>query len=158
MAERDDARLTAEVLAALERDTFLDPLTMQVFVDNGIVTLTGSIDSEINRQAAEDAARRVVGVRDVVNELTLMATESSARADEDIANEVREQMAADPTINLERFHVRSRFGRVFITGTAESLEEKESLVAAVRRVPGVEDIEDRTELVVPAIGGQTSAD
>lgn len=151
MAERDNAQLTAEVLAELRRDTFLEPLAIQVIADNGIVTLTGSIDSELNRQAIEDAARRVAGVRDVRNYLTLMGAESSSRSDDDVRAEVIEQLQRDPTIEAERFRVRVRFGRVFLTGTAESLEERESVVAAAQRVPGVEAIDDRTDVHVPVI-------
>jgi osmotically-inducible protein OsmY len=152
MAENDDARLTAEVLAALRRDTYLRPLQMQVAVDNGTVTLTGSVDSQINRRAAEDAARRVVGIRDVRNYLTLMGGESSSRSDGDIVREIREQMAQDPTIDdPAHFHVRSEFGPVCGVGTAESEEERESVIAAVRRVPGVESVDDRMELRVPMV-------
>ncbi|MDI7276776.1 MAG: BON domain-containing protein, partial [Anaerolineae bacterium] len=93
MAERDDARLTAEVLAALRRNTFLEPLAMQVVADNGVVTLTGSVDSELNRQAAEREVRLIEGVREVRNMLTVMGARSSSRSDEDIVREVREAMA-----------------------------------------------------------------
>lgn len=151
MAERDDERLAAEVLAELRRNTFLEPLSMQVIVDNGVVTLTGSVDTELNRQAAEDTARRIVGVRDVINQLTLIGKESYARRDAEIQREVLEQMAADPTIEVDRFHVRVRFGQVIISGTAESLEERESVIAAAQRVPGVEGIDDRIQVRVPII-------
>jgi osmotically-inducible protein OsmY len=154
MAKRDDdRRLESEVRAELKRNAFLEPLGIQVFADGGTVTLVGSVDSELTRQSVEDAARLVVGVENVNNELTLMGPESSARADEDIVREIKEQIAADNTIEEpERFHVRSRFGQVFISGTAESMEERESVLLAAQRVPGVESIEDRMELKVPVIG------
>ncbi len=155
MAKQDDnVRLANEVRAELRRNAFLDPLAVQVFADNGVVTLTGSVDSELTRQAAEDAARLIVGVTDVRNELTLMGPESSARSDQDLENEVRAQIASDPTLEQpERFHVRARFGHVYISGIAESEEERESLILAAQRVPGVEGVEDRTELRVPIIEG-----
>ncbi len=152
MAESDDIRLTAEVLAELRRDTFLRPLDLRVSAANGVVTLTGSVDSEITRRSAEDAVRRVVGVTDVQNLLTLMGTESSSRSDDDIVREVLEQMQSDPTIDdLQRYHIRSHFGQVFVSGMAESMEEHESVIAAIRRVPGVESVDDRIEEQVPLI-------
>ncbi len=152
MATHDDQQLAANVLAELRRNTFLEPLAMQVIADNGVITLAGSIDSELNRQTAENMARLVPGVRDVVNQLTLIGQESYARDDADIQREVIEQMKADPTIQVERFHVRVQFGRVIIAGTAESLEERESVIAAAQRVPGVEGIDDRMQVRVPVVG------
>lgn len=154
MAQRDDdARLAAEVMATLRRNTFLEPLAMQVDVDNGIVTLTGSVESDLARQTAEQEVRDIVGVQDVRNRLTLMGPESSSRSDDDIVSEVMKEISRDPTIeNPERFHVRSRFGQVFVSGTAESYEEHESVLAAVHRVPGVESIDDRMEINIPIVG------
>lgn len=151
MAERDDAELTAAVLAALRRNTFLRPLAIDVVVDDGVVTLSGSVESELIRQTAEREVRLIEGVKDVQNMLTVMGVESSSRSDEDIEREVREAMAADPTIDPGHFHVRSQFGRVIISGMAESYEEQESAIAAAKRVPGVEEVEDRTEVSIPMI-------
>ena len=154
MTERDDARLTAEVLAALRRNTFLEPLAFQVVANDGVVTLTGSIETELSRRAIEERVWEVAGVKDVHNHLTVMEDESSSRSDDDIRREVIEQIELDPTIEASRFHVRSQFGRVFISGTAESLDEHESVIAAIHRVPGVTGIDDRIGDRVPIVGDE----
>lgn len=153
MAKIEDARLTEDVLSALRADAFLRPLTlgMRVDADNGVVTLTGSIDSQENRQAAEDAVRRVEGVKQVYNRLTLMGQESSERADSDLQREVIEEIRKDPSIQPERFYVRARMGAIYLSGEAQSEEERDSVIAAARRVPGVEGVEDRIEVHVPVI-------
>lgn len=151
MAERDDTQLTAEVVAALRRDTFLEPLAIEVVASDGIVTLTGSIETEFNKRAVEGRVRQVAGVREIRNHLTVMEDESSSRSDDDIRREVTEQLRVDPTIQEGRFHVRSQFGRVFVSGTAESLEEQESVISAIHRVPGVTGIDDRMEVRVPIL-------
>jgi len=153
MSKIEDARLTEHVLAALRADAFLRPLTlgMRVDADNGVVTLTGSVDAEENRQAAEDAVRRVQGVKRVYNRLTLMGQESSERADSDLQREVLEEVRKDPSIQPERFHVRARMGIIYLSGEAQSEEERDSVIAAARRVPGVEGVEDRMEIRVPVI-------
>jgi len=153
MAQEADRELEAMVLASLRRNTFLRPLAIKVGVRDGIVTLEGSIDSELNRQAAEHEIRLIDGVKGVENHLTVIGEESSSRTDRDVAQEVREQIAADPTLeDASRFHIRVEFGRVFVSGEAESMEERESVLAAIQRVPGVEGIEDRMTVRVPMIG------
>ncbi len=159
MAERGDAELTAAVLAALRDDVFMRPLTlgMQISADNGIVTLRGSVDSELNRQTAEHVAREAAGVRDVVNLLTVMDAESSGRSDADLLEEIKREMRRDLTIEApERFYLRVRFGRATASGTAESEEERDSVLAAIRRVPGVEGVDDLMDVKVPVIGQPTS--
>ncbi len=154
MAERDDAQLTESVLAALRSDTFVRPLTlgMEVVAGDGIVTLTGSIDSAFNRETVEHIVRQVEGVKGVNNYLTLMGAESTMRPDADVQHEIIEQMGRDPTIQPERFHVGVRFGRVALSGVAESEEERESVIAAAQRVPGVQAVEDNMEVRIPMAG------
>lgn len=158
MAERIGPQLTESVLESLRGDTFLRRLTMGLQVvadDNGVVTLTGSIDSLFNRDIIEQNVRQVEGVRDVNNYLTLMGADSNVRPDAEVQHEIMEQMALDPTLERrERFHVRVRFGRVELTGEVESWEERESVVAAVQRVPGVQAVEDRLEMRVPLASRQ----
>jgi len=56
-----------------------------VVVKDGIVTLTGWVDSYTKRWAAEEAALRVKGVKGVANEIEVRLPASSERTDADIA-------------------------------------------------------------------------
>ena len=58
MATNDNARFTMEVLSALQADSFLRRISagIRVDADDGVVTLTGSMESPEDRQAAIDAA------------------------------------------------------------------------------------------------------
>ncbi len=155
----NNPKLTEEVISALERDAFLRPqtLSMQVLADNdGVVTLVGSIESELDRKTAIDIASRVPGVNSVDNQLTLMGRESSVRPDADVQQEILEQIRADPTLERpERFHVRLHYGVAYVEGTVESEEEHDSVLAAIHRVPGVQGIEDRLELHIPMYKSQS---
>jgi BON domain len=59
----DDRRLKQEVLDELDFDPSIDAANIGVSVDDGIVTLTGHVSSYVEKSAAEQAARRVKGVR-----------------------------------------------------------------------------------------------
>jgi hyperosmotically inducible protein len=153
MATNDNARFTREVLSALQADSFLRRISagIRVDADDGVVTLTGSMESPEDRQAAIDAARRVVGVREVVNHITLMGQRSYSRPDADLQSEVQEELRKDISIDPDRFHVRSQFSVIHLSGEAESEEERDAALAAIHRVPGVEGIEDNTTVRVPDI-------
>src|SRR5262245_20151383 len=69
----DDATLTNRVKSALESDSGLKSLTINVDTMAGVVTLKGTADSQANRQKAEQIASSVDGVRTVKNELVVIS-------------------------------------------------------------------------------------
>jgi osmotically-inducible protein OsmY len=70
-AQRTDDQITAVIEAALTDDPWLDASGVQVSVQQGIVTLTGTVSSREGKRRAEALADRVGGVRDVHNTLTI---------------------------------------------------------------------------------------
>jgi osmotically-inducible protein OsmY len=66
---RTDTQIQQDVLAELKWEPRLLPNEIGVIVKDGIVTLTGWVDSYTKRWAAEDAAHRVKGVKAVANDI-----------------------------------------------------------------------------------------
>jgi hypothetical protein len=64
-----DERIASEVRSRLERHEMVDASRITVQVTNGEVMLIGAADNRFMRQRAEDLAREVAGVRDVVNKI-----------------------------------------------------------------------------------------
>jgi osmotically-inducible protein OsmY len=67
--QRSDDRIEEDVNEALTRHPGLDASEIDVKVQNGEVTLTGTVDSRQDKRMAEDAAESCPGVRDVHNQL-----------------------------------------------------------------------------------------
>ena len=65
----DDATLTASVKAQLVADKAANLVRVDVDTNNGVVYLNGTVDSNDQRERAEQLARRVDGVKRVVNNL-----------------------------------------------------------------------------------------
>jgi hypothetical protein len=66
---RDEAGIVDDVLSRLGEDEDLDATAIDVSVSDATVTLSGSVDSEEAKRRAEDLARSVEGVADVLNDL-----------------------------------------------------------------------------------------
>ena len=64
-----DDRIRKEIYGRLFDDTDLDASDIEVSVDNGVVTLSGSVDSLWDKRRAEDIAKSVSGVTEVNNKL-----------------------------------------------------------------------------------------
>jgi hypothetical protein len=67
----DDERIRAEVMQRLADDLYVDAGDIAVSVENGEVTLAGSVENRPEKRLAEDCADDVAGVRDVVNSLRI---------------------------------------------------------------------------------------
>jgi osmotically-inducible protein OsmY len=73
---RSDQRIHEDVCEALTEDTDLDPSSVEVTVQEGEVTLSGTVSSRHDKRQAENIAERVTGVRDVHNHLRVALPES----------------------------------------------------------------------------------
>ena len=82
---RTDEEIHRDVLAELKWDARVQPNEIGVVVKDGIVTLTGGVDSYLKKWAAEEAAHRVRGVKAVANDIEVRLPSSAERTDTDIA-------------------------------------------------------------------------
>src|SRR6476620_58752 len=82
---KSDQEIQQDVLAELKWDARLKANEVGVAVNDGVVTLTGLVDSYTKRWAAEEAAHRVRGVKAVANDIEVRLTTDSERTDADIA-------------------------------------------------------------------------
>jgi len=100
---RIDEEIQKDVLAELKWDAQVQPNEIGVAVKDGVVTLTGWVDSYLKKWAAEDAAHRVSGVRAVANEIEVkLATE---RTDADIAAAAVRALEWDSSVPVDKIKV-----------------------------------------------------
>mgnify|MGYP003943353427 CR=1 FL=1 len=69
----EDEVVAQDVVAALDRDVLVDTEMVHVTVNDGVVTLSGTVPGWASRRAAEDDAALTVGVVGVRNELDVAA-------------------------------------------------------------------------------------
>ena len=82
---KTDAELQRQVMNQLKWEPTIHAAEIGVAVKDGVVTLSGNVDSYAKKWAADRAAKRVFGVKAVTEEITITVTSSYRRADKDIA-------------------------------------------------------------------------
>ncbi|MGZ5021530.1 MAG: BON domain-containing protein, partial [Chthoniobacterales bacterium] len=80
-----DEQLQQDVLDELRWDARVKPNEIGVAVKDGVVVLTGWVDSYSKKWAAEEAALRVRGVKALANDIEVRLPGSSERTDDEIA-------------------------------------------------------------------------
>src|SRR4030088_1111528 len=102
VATRTDADIQRDVLDELKWDARVQPNEIGVVVKNGIVTLTGWVDSYTKRWAAEEAALRVRGAKAVANEIEVRLPSAAERTDADIAAAALRALEWDAFVPTDR--------------------------------------------------------
>jgi osmotically-inducible protein OsmY len=132
-----DIELQRDVLEELRWEPSVNAAHIGVAVKDGIVTLTGHVSSYWERYVAEKAAKRVYGVKAVVNEIEVKLPGSSQRTDEDIAEAVINALKSNLSVPHDRVKVTVSKGRVKLEGEVEWNFQREAAEKAVSVIPGV---------------------
>lgn len=145
-----DAALTTKVKAALATDRTVRARDIEVETRDGVVQLSGFVDSEGARTAAVLRARSVNGVAEVRNDLSIRADDRPARepvADKVIAARVRDSLGNVKLADGSDVNVEVSEGVVQLSGFVMSVEEKARAGDAASSVAGVRDVENHIALV-----------
>ena len=137
---RTDEQIQRDVLSELKWEASLQPNEIGVAVKDGVVTLTGWVDTYMKRWAAEEAAHRVRGVRAVANEIEVRLPGSSVRTDADLAAEVSRALERNILVPHEKIDVTVSDGWVRLDGEVRWQFERTEAERAVRRIPGVRGV------------------
>jgi osmotically-inducible protein OsmY len=134
---KTDAQLKSDVEAELAWDAAIDATHVGVAVRNGVVTLSGHLDSHAQKHAAEYAALRVEGVKGVAVELDVRLPASDHRTDADIAAAVESALKWHAQVPEERIRILVEKGWVTLSGEVEWSYQREAAARAVRSLTGV---------------------
>jgi osmotically-inducible protein OsmY len=123
---KTDTQIKQDVLNELRWDTRVTETDVGVEVDQGVVTLTGTVPTFMKKMAAEQAAHRVAGVMDVAN----------------IAKRVRDTLQWQLFLPNEAVTSTVDQGWVRLKGTVDSFSHRDDALRAVRQLNGVRGITD----------------
>jgi len=152
---KSDAQIKADVLTELKWDATVDETEVGVQVRKGIVTLTGNLSAYPKKLAAIDAAHRVHGVLDVVDDMRVKIPTIWERTDADVSRAVRTALQWDVLVPDERITTTVSNGVVTLQGTVDTWTQRDDADRAVRRLTGVKGVINQIVVAVkPADPGQ----
>src|SRR5438067_2508857 len=137
---RTDEEIQRDVLNELKFEPRVQPNEVGVVVKDGVVTLTGWVDSYAKKWAAEEAAHRVRGVLAVANDIEVRLPTSAERTDPDIAAAAVRALEWDATIPVDKLDITVSKGWVTLRGQVEWQYQKQDAERVVRRLQGVRGV------------------
>ena len=135
-----DKLLKQHVENALEWEPSLDERDIAVAVDDGVVTLRGTVRTYDQKLTAEKIALRMFGARGVANDLEVHIRDGQARTDTEIAQTAAAALKWNSTAGLERVTVAVTNGWIRLSGAVDWQYQREAAARAMRELSGVKGV------------------
>jgi osmotically-inducible protein OsmY len=135
---REDADLRGDVLQALMLDSLV-PTTVDAKVDDGFVTLTGTVDWQYQRDEAEFVAGNLLGVVAIENDIYLADRTPSP---DDVEHKIKKAFSRNAKLDADDLTISTSNGTVTLSGQVRSWDEHDTAVAAAWAAPGVMSVDD----------------
>lgn len=138
----DDAAITTKIKTELLADSMLSPFNIKVKTTNGVVMLSGNVDSDAEFEKAVTLAEATDGVKDVnADHLTIKDSEH-LMSDTLITAKVKglllkNNFTESNTASALKVSVETNNGVVYLTGTVENEQQAKSAASLAKSVDGV---------------------
>lgn len=143
----DDVEIQSRIQNAFSLDPDIDSLDLRILVDEGVVTLEGSISALWKKFHAEDIASRQPGVLAVRNSMAVVPTKDVR--DKEIAENILASLKRKRVLAEEDIDIRVKEGVVELTGIVPSWIARRVVNETARYTPGVIHTVDKMGVALP---------
>ena len=140
---KSDIQIQKDVIEQIRWDPLLNISEIGVSVINGIVTLSGHVDSYSKKIAAEAAAKKVQGVRAVAEDILVGVSPPNRRTDAEIADAILKTFQWDITIPHEKIKVKVDDGVVWLEGNVEWEYQRKAAENSIQNLAGIKSINNQ---------------
>jgi osmotically-inducible protein OsmY len=137
---RSDQDIERDIVAELAWEPDIQSTDIAVKVKDGIATLTGFVRSYTEKYQAERVAKRVLGVKAVVNDLEVKLASGSERLDREIAEDALDALKRELPVSSQGIQAVVRDGWITLEGQVQWDFQRRLAEEAVRKVRGVKGV------------------
>ncbi len=137
-SRRNDTEIAQAALDTLKWNTSIPDERLKLKVENGWVTLEGTVDWQFQKNAAENAIRDISGVKGV-SDLIAITPKVNVSA---VENTIKSALQRSATVEANNIAVQAEGNKVVLKGRVRSWSEKREVERAAWSSPGVAEVED----------------
>lgn len=143
--KNNDDEIAQRAVALLAWNASVPPNSVRVTVQNGLVTLQGTVDWNYQRVAAEADVRKLSGIVGLINNITLLPDKKAQPSE--VKRSIAEALKRHAEVEAERIKVSVRdSGVVSLEGEVHNWDERDAAERAAWCVPGVRAVEDHLRI------------
>ena len=137
---KNNEELQHNVQEAIKQESLLHAAEIGVIAQDGIITLTGTVESYAKKRAAEHAAKTVLGVVAVVEQIVVKFGKHGQKNDREIAREIVAAIEKQEALAENQILVKVEMGWVALDGAVKSYALKEAVQKVTEQVLGVKNL------------------
>jgi osmotically-inducible protein OsmY len=137
---KNNSELQTDVQNAIKWEPLLNAAEIGVTAKDGVVSLTGVVDSYAKKLEAENAAKKVIGVKALVEKIEVKFPNSWTKTNAEIANEVLSALKSNWLVPKDKVTVKVENGWITLEGELTWNYQKEAAKNAVNYLTGVRGV------------------
>lgn len=137
---KSDSQIQDDVMEELKWQPFLSASEIGVAVKNGVVTLSGKVDSYPKKIAAAKAAKSVAGVKAIAEDIQVGISPGYRKTDSEIAEAVLNALKSHSAVKEEQVKIRVEDGTVTLEGEVEWEYQRDNAKTAIENLIGVRSL------------------
>lgn len=143
---KNNQELQTDVQNAIKWEPLLNAAEIGVTAKDGVISLTGSVDSYAKKIEAENAAKKVIGVRAIVENIEVKFQNSWSKSDLEIANEVLNALKSNWSLPKDKVTVKVEEGWLTLEGELPWNYQREAAKSAVIFLKGVKGVTNNIKI------------
>lgn len=144
-SQRDDGDIARAALNALDWNASVPANRVKVLIENGWVTLEGTVEHHYQKRAAEDAMSYLRGAKGVSNQIMVKPRVSPG----DVKNQIRKALERLADVDARKITVEATEGDVILRGNVRTWAERDEAERAAWAAPGVSGV--RNDIHIAAV-------
>jgi osmotically-inducible protein OsmY len=137
---KSDVQIQKDVMEELKWEPFLNASEIGVAVKNGVVTLSGTVDSYSKKLTAEKVAKKVSGVKAIAEDIQVGISPVFKKSDTEIAEAVLNALKWHSAVQEEKIKIKVEEGNVKLEGEVEWEFQRTSAKTAIENLTGVRSV------------------
>jgi len=142
---RTDGDIAAAAANQIKWSTTIPSGAVEVTVRDGWVTLEGKVEAWYQRLAAENVVKRLAGVKDVTNLVTITPKPAQAQ----IATSIKSAFERNALLDAGKVQVETSGNTVTLRGKVRNHAEKDEAERVAWAAPGVELVKNKLKVAWP---------